>query len=199
MLQVRCHTNNDFLIDSQDRDFAKWFSNAFRNKKFRLSLMLIALALSLCGSGYVLAIFVSAPRSPINREPRVRGIFTMVLKVNNVVDLYAWQVGISYNSSQVQVLRITSGGFVGDSFPFLVNSTDSIRNLLLIGGSLCGEVAGKNGSGTLATITFGYYTENYSIPRIAFDQVFETFLLNSKGEEIPVKESTLTLTVSEAP
>jgi hypothetical protein len=161
--------------------------------------MLIALALSLCGSGYVLAIFVSAPRSPINREPRVRGNFTMVLKVNDVVDLYAWQVGISYNSSQVQVLRITSGGFVGDSFPFLVNSTDSIRNLLLIGGSLCGEVAGKNGSGTLATITFGYYTENYSIPRIAFDQVFETFLLNSKGEEIPVKESTLTLTVSEAP
>jgi hypothetical protein len=190
---------NGFLNDNQNRDFAKGLSNAFRNKKLRTSLMLIALVLFSCGSGYVLALFTSLPSVPIINEPEVIGNFTMVLKVNDVADLYAWQVGIAYNSSQMRVLEITSGGFVGDSFPFFVNSTDSIKNLLLIGASLCGDVAGKNGSGTLATITFGYYTEDYSIPKIASDQVFGTMLLNSKGEVIPIKESTLTLTAPEKP
>jgi hypothetical protein len=188
---------NGFSNDNQNRDFAKGISNAFQNKKLRTSLMLIALVLFSCGSGYVLALFTSLPSIPTSKEPEVIGNFTMVLKVNDVADLYAWQVGIGYNSSQMQVLKITSGGFVGDSFPFFVNSTDSIKNLLLIGGSLCGDAAGKNGSGTLATITFGYYTEDYGIPKIAYDQVFGTMLLNSKGEAIPIKESTLTLSAPE--
>jgi len=37
------------------------------------------------------------------------------------------------------------------------------------------------------------------MPSIAFDQLFGTMPLNSKGEEIPIDESTLTLTVLEEP
>jgi hypothetical protein len=171
--------------------------NAFQNKKFRTSLILISLAFFFCGSAYVLAL--STPSPSIQEAPKVIGDFTMVLKVNNVSDLYGWQVAIVYNSSQMKVLKITSGGFVGDDFPLFVNSTDSFENLLLIAGSLLGDVGGKNGSGILATITFAYYTEDYVIPYIAFDQAFETILLNSKVEAIPIDESTLTLTVLNEP
>jgi hypothetical protein len=190
---------NGFSNDNRNMDFAKGLSNTFQNKKLRASLMLIALTLFSCGSGYVLALFTSLPSVPIIHEPEVIGNFTMVLKVNDVADLYAWQVGIAYNSSQMRVLEITPGDFVGGDFPFFVNATDSVQNLLLIASSMRGNEDGKNGSGTLATITFGYYTENYSIPRIAFDQVFGTILLNSKGEAIPIKESTLTIAVLEKP
>jgi len=190
---------NGFSNDNQNRNFAKGLSNAFQNKKLRASLMLIALALFSCGSGYVLALFTSLPSVPIIHEPEVIGNFTMVLKVNGVADLYAWQVGVAYNSSQMRVLEITPGDFAGGDFPFFVNATDSVRNLLLIASSMRGDEEGKNGGGTLATITFGYYTEDYGIPKIASDQVFGTMLLNSKGEAIPIMESTLTLTSPEEP
>jgi hypothetical protein len=137
--------------------------------------------------------------SNIQEAPKVIGDFSMLLNVNNVSDLYAWQVAITYNSSQIKVLEITSGGFVGGDFPFFVSSTDSFENLLLIGGCLRGDVAGVDGSGVLATITFGCYTEDYVMPYITFDQLFGTMLLNSKGEEIPIDESTLTLTMLEKP
>ena len=84
------------------------------------------------------------------------------------------------------------------TFPF-ISSMDGFESLLLIGGCLRGDVDGVDGSGILATITFGYYTEDYVMPSIAFDQLFGTMLLNSKGEEIPIDESTLTLTVLEEP
>jgi len=63
----------------------------------------------------VLALFTSLPN--IQEAPKVIGDFSMFLNVNNISDLYAWQVAIIYNSSQIKVLEITSGGFVGGDFP----------------------------------------------------------------------------------
>lgn len=189
--------NGSLQIDDKGKDFVKGFLNGFHNKKLRTGLMLIALMISFSSSGYVLAKFLTLPQYiQTYREPVIIGNFTMALDVNNVTDLYGWQVAIAYNSSQLKVLEITPGGFVGDDFPFFVNSTDSIKDLLLIASCLHGEVPGKNGSGKLATIVFGYFTENYDDePKIVPIKVFETFLSDSKLRDIPIGNSTLTLTI----
>jgi len=146
-------------------------------------------------SGYALATLF-APSEAI-QEPVIKGTFAMNLEVANVNDVYAWQVAIAYEPSLLKVLEITSGGFVGDDYPFFVNSADSLGDLLL-GGTLYGKVGGKNGDGRLATIVFGYFTENYDAPKIA-PNAFETFLLDSQGQLIPFKNITLTLTTAEQP
>ncbi|MGB9778482.1 MAG: cohesin domain-containing protein [Candidatus Bathyarchaeales archaeon] len=192
----RFYKLNGFAGDSRNSDFAE-FSKVFQNKKLRTGLMLIALLLFSWGSGYVLALFTSLPNVQTNKGPEIIGNFAMVLKVNDITDLYAWQVAIAYNSSQMKVLEVTPGDFVGGDFPFFVNSTDSAENLLLIGSSMKGDENGKNGSGTLATITFGYYTEDHDMPQIVFNDVFGTMLLNSRGETIPIEGSTLMLAMLE--
>lgn len=189
--------NGSVGIEDKGKDFVKGFLNGFHGKKLRTGLMLIAFMISFSTSGYVLAKFLTPPQYvQTYQEPVIIGNFTMALDVNNVTDLYVWQVAIAYNSSQLKVLEITSGRFVGDDFPFFLNSTDSCEDLVLISGFLQGEVPGKNGSGKLATIVFGYFTENYDDePKIVPEKIFETFLSDSKLQDIPIDDSTLTLTI----
>jgi len=71
--------------------------NAFHSKKLRTSLIVISLAFFFCGSTYVLALFTSSPN--IQEAPKIIGDSSMFLDVNNISDLYAWQVAITYNSS----------------------------------------------------------------------------------------------------
>ncbi len=170
----------------------------FHNKKMKKLLMLIALALCASVSGHVLATLLAPTSLEENiQTPEIIGTFKMALDVNDVDDLYAWQVAIVYDSSHLKVLEMIPGGFVGDDFPLFVNSTDSLEDLLLLGGSLRGECPGKSGSGRLAIVTFGYLTETYDEPEIVPGQVFKTFLIDSKNQLILISESTLTLTVIE--
>jgi hypothetical protein len=150
-------------------------------------------------SGYVLATFFAAPpEENIIKKPIIIGNFTMSLEVNNVDDLYGWQVAIFYNSSQLEILEIIPGNFVGTNFPLFTNSTDSLKDLLLLAGCKIGNVAGESGSGRLATLVFGYFTEEYNdpiiVPKKSSERVFfETLLLNSEGQPIPINENTLAL------
>jgi len=173
------------------------FSKVFHNRKVRIGMMLIGLLVCFSASEYAFAIFlVPHQHEKISKKPRVIGNFTLVLEVNNVTDLYTWQVAITYNSRQLKVLNVIPGGFVGDKFPFFLTSTDTFENLLLLGGTLYGKVPGKHGSGSLATINFGYFMNDFDQPRIVSKElVFETFLLDSQGGFIPIYDSTLTLTV----
>jgi predicted transcriptional regulator len=191
--------NGSLGIEDKGKDFVNGFLNGFHNKKLRTGLMLIAFLLFSSASGHVLAMLFTLPHIQTYQEPVFIGNFTMALDVNNVVDLYAWQVAIAYSSSQLKVLEITSGGFVGDDFPFFLNSTDSREDLVLIAGLLQGAVPGKNGSGRLATIVFGYFTENYDTPQIVPKELSETLLLDPEGQSIPIKDSTLTLAIVAKP
>jgi len=146
-------------------------------------------------SGYALATLLSPPQY---KEPvAIKGTFAMDLEIADVNDLYSWQVGVLFNAGQLKVLDIAPGGFVGNDFPLFVNSTDSFRDLLLLGGTLYGNVPGKDGAGNLATIVFGYLTEDYVEPTIVEDAL-KTFLLDSQGQLIPT-DYALTLTVAEGP
>jgi hypothetical protein len=86
--------------------------------------------------------------------------YTVNINVSNVVDLYAWQAGITYNPG---VLNFT--GFYEGDFLKRTNQTTlflhHIRNanysggiVYFRGGCLLGQLSGINGSGQLAYVTF---------------------------------------------
>jgi hypothetical protein len=189
--------NGSLQIEDKGKDFVKGFLNGFHNKKLRTGLMLVALMISFSTSGYVLAKFLTPPQRQYieTRDPAILGNFTMSLCIHNVKDLYAWQAVIIFNSSELKVLEVLPGDFLGAEYPFFVSATDVVDDGLLIGGTLCGNASGKDGNGTLATIIFGYFTKNYDTPpKIVPEEVFKTLFLDSQGQPIPIKDSTLTLT-----
>jgi hypothetical protein len=100
----------------------------------------------------------------------------------------AWEVVIPYNLSELKLLDVKPGGFLGSQVPldingtefdtqgtvdapFMINKTDIDGDgrpdgALLLADSVYGNVAGKSGDGLLATITFGYYNVNYEVPKV---------------------------------
>jgi len=163
--------------------------------------MLVALIVSFSLSGYVLAMWAQPFTSVENiaAAPQPLGTFTMALGVNNVSDLYSWQVAIVFNSTQIQVVSASSGDFLNASSlpPNLEYSTDT-SGLLLLTGCLEGNVPGKTGTGTVATIIFEYYAKDYDLPRIVSNvgARADTWLMNSTPTIIPGGQSLLTLTLT---
>jgi len=175
------------------------------NKKIKISLMLIMLIFSSATFGYALAMFLPEES---NSEPKILGTFTMTLYVNEVENLYAWQVIIKYDPQNLKLVNASPGGFLGENYPQYINETNIDggiflgpvtveRNTIMVGGTLVGAVEGKSGSGKLAVFTFGYYTANYKVPEIILNEGgFQTKLLNSEREVIPIGENTLIFVVN---
>ncbi len=185
--------NGMYVSESRGGHFSRGFSRVFNDKRVRTGVMLVALLAFSSVSSYVLASYFALPRNTV-QEPVVLGRFTMALDVSNATDLYGWQVNIGFNSSQMKVLETSPGDFLAADFPGFVNSTDTKSNTLLLAETLKGDVAGKSGSGRLATIVFGYYVQNYADPWINMDQAtFKTFLMDSGLSNIPIESSTLSL------
>jgi hypothetical protein len=197
-------------FSNPDRNLSKGFLRVFNDKKIKTSLMLLTFLASFSACGYVLAtLFATANQSPLP-NPVILGNFTMALEVNDVEDLSAWQVTVTFNSSELKVIEIIPGGFVG-SIPVSedtdLNTTDLDEGIflsrfvsedeLVLGGCLL-KGPGRSGSGRLAILVFGYYVEEYKYPRIE-EKEFENYLANSKGLDIPVEKDTLTLTILEKP
>jgi hypothetical protein len=180
--------------------FARDFSRILHDRRIRTGLMLITFLLFSSASGYVLGAFLIPEAT--HRDPVLLGNFKMTLDINSdVKDLYAWQTIIAFDPSEVRVLNIASSGFLGEDFPFFFNGTNTNEGSILVGGTLVGDVTGRNGPGELATITFGYFVNQYKTPEIVSDDGrFNTFLLNSEGLNIFVENSnTLTLNAIQNP
>jgi hypothetical protein len=157
-------------------------SNLAQNKRVRTGFMLIALVVSIPTFSYALAaMFLVSPA----RQPAVIGRFNMVLAVHNMDGVRAWEVVIPYNLGQLQVLNVEPGSFLGSEIPLLANGTDSgsgnapmminktdidgdgkLDGVLLLADNVYGNVPGRSGDGLLATVTFGYYYDNYEVPKI---------------------------------
>jgi hypothetical protein len=162
------------------------FSRAFRDRRVRNAVWMLMLLTSFSLSGYVLAMHFASPEQ-VHSGPVIIGYSTMAVEIRNVNDLYGWQVAVSFNATELKVLQVTPGNFVGLGYPFFWDSTDTGEGLLLVGGTLEGDSAGKNGNGTLTTIVFGYFTSNYKAPLIVPQQMgFETSLIDSQLADIPI-------------
>jgi len=162
--------------------------------------MFVAVLLSFSVSGYVLAMLFTSPQTADKfQEPVIIGEFTVALDINNVRDLYAWQAIITYNASELKIIEIQPGKFLGVEYPLFLNATDISKGVLLLFGTLYGDTSTQSGSGRLATIILGYYVEGYEEPKIVLrEKHLETYLLDSDGSVIPIgNPTTLTLTIVE--
>jgi hypothetical protein len=86
--------------------------------------------------------------------------FTVALNVNNVTNLFAWEVKLSFDPTLMECLSVTYGPFLSSNGVPFVGMPPSINNTI---GEIkvCASInwgsytpKGVNGSGTLATITF---------------------------------------------
>jgi len=191
--------NGDSEFENTTGNLVKGFSKAFHDRRIKTGLMLIALLIGFSTSGYVLARFFVSPPQPTNIDqgPIILGKFAVALGVVNVKDLYGWQAAIAFNSSELKVLETVPGKFVGVEYPFFFNVTDVSEGILLLGGTLYGNISGRDGSDTLATIVFGCFVDAYEEPRI-IERAHFPALLDSHGSLIPIESTTeLTLTTIE--
>jgi hypothetical protein len=93
--------------------------------------------------------------------PNVGLTFTVNVTVENVEDLYGWELKLYYPNNVLNGTSATEGSFLktgGIPTAFLVtqfidsyNATNGLLNVLCL---RTGDVPGANGNGTLATITF---------------------------------------------
>lgn len=193
---------NDALSSgNRSLDPMKGVMNVFRDKKLRTGFILIMLLLCSSTSGYVLATFLARQEE---QEPTIIGRFTAVVDVSGVRDLYGWQALIVYNSNKLKVLRVIPGGFVGAKYPehaadvsenIFLNTTDVGDGRLLLFGSMIGNVPGKNGNGTLATIIFGYFADDYMPPKLGPDGKSEITLWDSSFPPAPIEDASTTITI----
>lgn len=173
----------------------------------KLCLAFLILSLCFLTTWYVYAFLLQPQVLKIPEEPEIVGNFMLALNVYNVNDLYAWQAVISYDPSELKVLNITPGGFLGaeclpingDEFKgdsvFLKNVFPN-KGIIVIGGSMLGRACGKSGSGTLAYITFGYFNITYNFPTIVLNEShLKTILLDSNSSTIRLNDS-ITLILS---
>jgi hypothetical protein len=181
------------------RSFYMNFKGGFSrkmDKKLRVGLMLVSLAICFSASGYVLAMLTQPSVQVLPAPERVIiGSFDVDLNVSNVQDLYAWQALVTFNRNEMTVQKIAQGDFLPLlGFPYFFNATWMGDDVLMVGGTARENVPGESGSGRLATIVFGYYLNNYKLPKIATEAYGEeTFLLDSKLSEIPLGEAKLSL------
>jgi hypothetical protein len=119
----------------------------------------------------------------------------MVLDVQNVHDLYFWQVAISFDAKEMMLMSVTPGVFPNCEYPGILVNTDNSSGLLTVGDFLLRPQAGWSGSGTLATISFGFFADGYALPKISMSAAQETTLLDSSGNAIPLDQQT-TLSLS---
>jgi DNA-directed RNA polymerase subunit RPC12/RpoP len=172
------------------------FSSMSTDKRVRAGILLALLIVSMPVAAQVLAQFFNAqpstqPEVPaVASIPTVAGNFTMTLDVQNVNDLYFWQVAITFNAKEMKVLSVAPGVFPESQYPGMLTSADNKNGLLTVGDFLLRPVLGWSGSGRLSTIVFGYFTNGYTLPKISMTAAQETTLLDSSGNAIPLGQQT---------
>jgi hypothetical protein len=134
--------------------------------------------------------------------------FTMKIKVQNAVDLYAWQTEVVFDPNLLFVLSVKPGNFPSSNalavnaspyydpnfediesysgnYLFVFNTKldrPNVYQRMLMGGILFGATEGVDGDGTLAIITFGIKKEEGTFdPYLDNIEIFNSQSLNTTG------------------
>lgn len=176
------------------KNLVKSFERLTHNERFKGVALLLLLLIGLPAFSYAM-IKLTPTTQVTSPKPEILGTYTVVVEVNNINNLYAWQILMVFNESELTFLEARKGEIAGD---LLVNASDIGDGALLLGGSLMGNVPGIDVevSTSLTYIVFGYYVEDPEPPQIAMKGFgFETFLLDSELNEIPIASTTLNLRI----
>jgi len=120
--------------------------------------------------------------------------FTVNVNVSDVVDLYTWQLNVSWDPSILNVNSLTAGEFLlrtasadmTASFQIgsVINATDNVEGYTGMAESILGDVSGITGNGTLVSIEFlvvGYGESNLTINVVG---TLPTILIESTNSSI---------------
>jgi hypothetical protein len=120
------------------------------------------------------------------------GTYSANITVSNVTDLYAWNIGLYYQSSVLNATQAVEGPFLkaGGAEPLfiLANFTDrynSTNGYILMSCARPYPFLGINGSGTLATVTFKAIGTGSTVMHIDTSGQFVTELDDSNGNPMP--------------
>lgn len=161
-------------------------------EKFLFMLLLLILTSTSINVAKVQAIQTTTlsikPQNVINPSLTINDTFIVNATVENVVDLYGWQVELFFNSSILnctKALLPTDNVFAGKSMVPVSPVIDNVKGSVLFGCSLMGEVSTFNGSGTLCQIEFKIKAIGMS--SLNFSQPYgeDTFLWDSNATLIP--------------
>lgn len=126
--------------------------------------------------------------------------FSVQAKVENVTNLYSWQLELFYSNDIINAINATEGPFLNSSGPttFLTaldNNYSPSYGRLVLAGSFLGANPGVNGSGILATIVFKAIAPGNSD---LYAQGAGTMLLDPQGRQIaPISVKNGLISVSD--
>jgi hypothetical protein len=106
--------------------------------------------------------------------------FTIKVNISNVIDLYAWSFRLGWNTTILEVVKITEDNFLkkrGETF--FISKTNTTVGYIQADCTLLGNLPGVNGSGALATIQF--YVRNTGSCDL---NLYEIMLINSAEQTI---------------
>jgi hypothetical protein len=99
-----------------------------------------------------------APQIIVGPPPKITETFNVNITITDVIDLYTWQAGMTFNASVLECLSITEGEFLKRAgvptlwTPGTIDNTNGIIHYSAC--SITGSTPGVNGSGQLMSITF---------------------------------------------
>ena len=106
--------------------------------------------------------------------------FTIKVNISNVIDLYAWSFRLGWNTTILEVVKITEDNFLKNhGETFFISKTNNTAEYIQVDCTLLGNLPGVNGSGTLATIQF--HVGNTGSCDLT---LYETMLINSAEQTI---------------
>lgn len=185
-------------------------------KKSKIASSLILLT---CLSTTSFALAMLIPQVPYEvaveepLEPQPLGRFAIRIGVENVSDVYGWQVGLRFNPSKLSVIDFKPGDFLGNPAPdnkLSENVKDFESTLffdnvfpdgtLVLGQTLKGGKPPRSGSGTLTVIVFQYYSQDFDMPCLIFNESARgTMLLRKDTTEIPISSDNITFELEPLP
>ena len=130
----------------------------------------------------------------VNAPEHVEGTFNASLDVDSVADFNSGQFDLAFESSVVNVTDVTDGSLDGETIPvsdWELLDNDTIRVILDVSG-----IAGVNGSGNLATISFAVVGETGA--KSVLD-LSNGLLVNTDAEAIPAEWINDEVTVGPMP
>jgi hypothetical protein len=111
---------------------------------------------------------------------QVGSTVTYNIAIDDIADLYAYQLSINYDARYLRALNVTEGAFLGTAGSTVSGVLGMDTGLIdFVYGSLLGPTPGASGSGLLASITFEAIGAGTSALSFA-DVIF----LDSVGDDI---------------
>jgi|GEM_PF-6025874 len=147
---------------------------------------------------------IAGAQTTLSLDPTSVGVnvgqtFTVQVQVNDVIDLYSYQVYLSFDTTYLEFQNASPGGFLG-SGTFFFYQTDTIvneREYFWVVETKLGAVPGSSGSGILTNIEF--LAKTLTPPEgteIRMEDSGQTILLDSYGNFIPCSISSGICTVN---